>query len=178
MGFAWKFGFWFTSWASIIAVGHFSPRILIFAPLTHLCLLLGIVLLLYGLLLNALAGRTLKKYGHMRVRKGLRRPERLVEEGIYSCMRHPAQFGSLFFGVGLALLTMKLIAILYAGWFSMLALYFIMAVEERETLQLFGEEYCRFLRERKPFTFSLKCLLTGIKALRDKKNQDVGCDGR
>ncbi|WP_297417473.1 hypothetical protein [Thermococcus sp.] len=44
----------------------------------------------YGLLLNAVAGKTLKRYGHFDIRRDIRKSERLVTPGIYSCMCHPA----------------------------------------------------------------------------------------
>ena len=166
MGFAWKFGFWFSSWASIILVGLFSPRIVEFGSWRYLIMGMGIFLIFYGLILNAIGGRTLKKYGHFEIRKGIKKPERLVDRGIYSCMRHPAQVGSIFFGIGISLLTLKLIAILYTGWISFFALYFIMAIEERETIREFGEEYCEFLKTHKPFSFSLKCLMDSAKQLK------------
>ncbi len=168
MSFAWKFGFWISLWISIIFVGYISPKIVNWEFLPYILIPMGIGFLIYGLLLNAIAGKTLKKYGHMEIREGFRKPDRLVTEGIYSCMRHPAQFGSIFFGIGVSLLTVKLMAILYAGWVSAFALYFILAVEESETIELFGEEYCQFIKSRKPFTFSLKCLKNGIRAIRRK----------
>ena len=168
MSFAWKFAFWGLMWISIIVVGCFSPRILESWLLPYILVPIGSAFIVYGLLLNAIAGRTLKKYGHMEIKREIKKPDKLVKTGIYSCMRHPAQFGSVFFGIGISLLTLKLIAILYAGWISFLALYFIMAIEERETLDLFGDEYCGFIKSRKPFTFSLSCLKKGIEALREK----------
>ena len=164
--FAPKFAFWFSWWAAIVLVGIYAP-----APLPGrvkwATVSLGIFLMAYGLLLNAVAGKTLKKYGHFDIRKGIRKPERLVTVGIYSCMRHPAQFGSIFFGWGLALLTSNVYALLLAGWYSFSALYFILAIEERETMREFGEDYCKFLAERPPFTPSLRCLREGLRALRD-----------
>jgi protein-S-isoprenylcysteine O-methyltransferase Ste14 len=166
MGFAWKFGFWFSSWASIVLVGYFSPEIVQWGAARYLLIAIGIALIIYGLLLNSIAGRTLKKYGHFDIKKGIKKPDKLVTDGIYSCMRHPAQFGSILFGIGVSLLTVKLLAILYAGWISFLALYFILAVEERETIAEFGEEYCEFLKERRPFSFSFKCLKKALKYLK------------
>ncbi len=166
MGFAPKFAFWFASWLTIILVGIYVPN-----PTPNILrfpfFLLGLFFLSYGLLLNAIAGRTLKKFGHFHITKGIKKPEKLVTQGIYSCMRHPAQFGSIIFGVGISFITTNLYAILLAGWFSFLALYFILAIEERETLRNFGDGYCQFLRERKPFTLSISCLLLGIRALKE-----------
>jgi hypothetical protein len=79
-----------------------------------------------------------------------------------------SQFGSIFFGWGLALLTASILAFLLAGWYSFSALCFILAIEERETLEEFGEEYCRFLMDRPPFNFSPRCIMEGVRALRAK----------
>ncbi len=43
--------------------------------------------------------------------------------------------------------------------------YFIMSVEERKAISLFGDDYCKFLRHKKPLSFSITCLFEGIKAL-------------
>ncbi len=165
MSFAPKFAFWFASWATIAAVGILVPN---YMPqyFRYITISAGLFLMFYGLLLNAIAGRTLRIYGHFDIRRGIRRPEKIVKIGIYSCMRHPAQFGSAFFGVGIALITSNIYAILLSGWFFSAALYFMMAIEERETLKIFGSEYAEFIRDRKPFTFSFKCLIRGIRALK------------
>ncbi len=167
MGFAPKFAFWFSSWAIILLIGILVPNPIDLGLFYYILLLLGVILLIYGLLLNAIAGRTLKRYGHFDIRRGIKKPEKLVTVGIYSCMRHPSQFGSIFFGIGLALITGNIYALLFSGWFAFFALYFILAIEERETLQEFGDDYAAFLRERKPFTFSLKCLKKGLRALQE-----------
>ncbi|WP_456367754.1 methyltransferase family protein [Thermococcus sp.] len=160
--FAPKFAFWFSWWVAITLVGIYTEKL----PFKWITIPLGLFLMGYGLLLNAIAGKTLKKYGHFDIRRGIRKPEKLVTVGIYSCMRHPAQFGSIFFGWGLALLTSSIYALLLAGWYSFSALYFILAVEERETLRTFGDDYCKFLRDRPPFNPSIECLKRGIKALK------------
>ena len=167
--FAWKFGFWISSWLIIALSGILTPNPLDNLYIQGFLVALGIAAMIYGLLLNAVAGKTLKKYGHFDIKRGIEKPDRLVTTGIYSCMRHPAQFGSIFFGIGIALLTTNLLALMVAGWFSFFALYFILAVEERETVQEFGEEYCQFLAERKPFTFSFRCLRAGIRALKNDR---------
>jgi len=166
MGFAPKFAFWFGSWAVIILIEIFipgsGPRWLIYFSIP-----IGLFLMSYGLLLNAIAGRTLKKYGHFEIRKGIKKPEKLVTEGIYSCMRHPAQFGSIFFGIGLSMLTANIYAMLFAGWYAFFGIYFILAIEERETMRNFPD-YCEFVKDRKPFSFSLRCLRIGIEKLKSK----------
>jgi len=166
MGFAPKFAFWFSSWAVIALIGVFVRKPLDFGYFYYFFLFFGLFLMAYGLLLNAIAGRTLKRYGHFDIKRGIKKPEKLVTVGIYSCMRHPSQFGSIFFGVGIAFLTGNIYSMLMAGWFAFFAMYFILAIEERETIREFGASYCKFLKERRPFTFSLQCLKTGLRALK------------
>jgi len=165
MGFAPKFAFWFSSWAVLVIIGIYAPGHLP-APYSYILIPIGLFLLFYGLLLNSIAGRTLKIYGHFDIKHGIKKPDKLVSIGIYECMRHPAQFGSIFFGIGIALLTSNIYSMLAAGWYAALALYFILGIEERETLKEFGDEYAEFLRTRRPFSFSLRCLKRGIKAVR------------
>ncbi len=170
MTFAWKFGFWFSSWITIILVGIYAPKIPVNQWLNIIFLIFGVFLVVYGLILNAIGGRTLKKYGHFEIKKGIKKPDRIVDTGIYSCMRHPAQFGSIFFGIGISFITTNIFAILYAGWISFISLYFILAIEERETIKNFGNDYYKFLANKKPFDPSLKCLIKGFKALRNKSS--------
>ena len=163
-----KFAFWFSWWFIIAATGILFPAEGINVYVKAIFTALGVFMIIYGLTLNAIAGRTLKKYGHMEIKHKFRKPDKLVKVGIYSCMRHPAQFGSILFGLGIALLTASIYAILLAGWYAFFAVYFILAIEERETLNEFGDAYADFIRTRKPFSFSLRCLKIGIIALRDK----------
>ncbi len=167
MRIALKFAFWVISWMAIAATGIYVPNPV---PMEFRAFLTvsGIFFLIYGLTLNAIAGRTLKKYGHFEITKGINKPDRIVTTGIYSCMRHPAQFGSIFFGIGISLITTNIYAIFLASWYAFLAIYFIIAIEERETIANFGEEYCEFLSKTKPFSFSLNCIKKGVEALKNR----------
>ncbi|WP_025209847.1 methyltransferase family protein [Hippea sp. KM1] len=166
MGFAQKLLFWLSLWISVYLVNLLIPKPKL-NPTIQLCLLVvGIILISYGLALNIIAGKSLKKFGHKQPQDGFSRPDRLVKEGIFSCMRHPAIFGNIFIAIGLAFTTQNAIVILFSGWLSAAGLYFIMNIEERETLAYFKDEYCQFMKMRPPFSFSLKCLIEGIRALR------------
>ncbi len=145
-----KFAFWIISWILLVLIGVFTPG---YIGYNFILIPLGFAFLIYGLILNAIAGRTLKKYGHFEIKKGIKAPEKLVTKGIYSCMRHPAQFGSIFFGVGIAILTRNLFSILAAGWYMAVALYFILAVEEKETYERFGRKYMEYAKRVPPFRF-------------------------
>ncbi len=148
------------------------PEILKSSIFRSISVAIGIIFIVYGIVLNAVAGKTLKRFAHFDVKSGINKPDKMIDIGIFSCMRHPAMFGSIFFSVGLAFLSGKIMAILWSGWVSFIALYFIMAVEEKETLDSFGDEYCAFLRRTKPFSFSISCLIKGIKVLKVAKNAD------
>ncbi len=150
MSWATKFAFWILSWTILVLIGVFIP-----GYIGHEIILIpiGFALIIYGLALNAIAGRTLKKYGHFEMKKGIEAPEKLVTKGIYSCMRHPAQFGSIFFGIGLSFLTRNIFSILAAGWYVAAALYFILSVEEKETYKRFGKKYMEYAKKVPPFRF-------------------------
>ena len=167
MYFFWKFVFWLVLWISILTADYVFPFVIHSGALQSILFISGIILIIYGLLLNAVAGKTLKKFGHFDIKRGIQRPDKMIDKGIFSCMRHPAMFGSIFFSIGLSMLFGKIMTLLWAGWVSFIALYFIMAVEERETISLFGDDYCKFLQNRKPFSFSLSCLIEGIRILKD-----------
>ncbi|AEA33785.1 hypothetical protein Hipma_0815 [Hippea maritima DSM 10411] len=147
-------------------VNYISPELSYNPHLKKLFLIFGLFLILYGLALNIIAGKSLRKFGHEQPQDRLTQPDRLVEEGIFSCMRHPAIFGNIFIAIGFAFATQNIIVILFSGWLAAAGLYFIMNIEERETLTYFKDDYCQFIKSRPPFSFSIKCLLEGIKALK------------
>ncbi len=168
MYFFWKFIFWLVLWISIFIADIIFPDVISNQTFKSVSFVIGFVFVIYGLVLNAIAGKTLKKFAHFDIKAGIRKPDKMLDFGIFSCMRHPAMFGSIFFSVGLALLGGKIMTILWSGWVSFIALYFIMAVEEKETIEQFGVRYCEFLKNRKPFNFSVSCLLHGIKFLKSE----------
>ncbi len=166
MYFFWKFVFWLALWISILIADIVFPNIIHNQAFKICSFVSGVVFVAYGLILNAIAGKTLKRFAHFDIKHGINKPDKMLDMGIFSCMRHPAMFGSIFFSIGLALLGGKLMTILWSGWVSFVALYFIMAVEERETINQFGYEYCEFLKDRRPFSFSISCLIDGVRMLR------------
>ncbi len=125
---------------------------------------LGIFLILYGTVLNILAGRTLKLYAHHQPKRGFSAPDKFIDIGIYSCMRHPGLFGNMFILLGVACISTKILALLFAGWLLFLALAFILFIEEKEALQKFGQKYCDYIRTTPPFAFG--CLIKGYKAIK------------
>lgn len=169
MDFLLKLIFWVCLGLSIYIVNSVSPKLSVRIG-TYLKPI-GYFLIFYGVLLNIVAGRTLKKYGHKKQKKGYSQPDRVVKEGIFSCMRHPAIFGLIFMLTGLSFTTGKLITALYSAVIFAIGEYFIMAAEERQTINRLKDEYCEFIKTRPPFNPSLTCLLKGIKlAFQAKKD--------
>ncbi len=121
--------------------------------------IIGIVLVLYGIVLNVVAGRTLRKYGHSHPARRFTQPDRLVRSGIYRCMRHPAQFGLILVGVGANLIVLGPAGVLLSGWIIAAGLLFIICVEEPEARSIFGEEYHLYEEKAPPVSLNIMCII-------------------
>ncbi len=169
MDFLLKLAFWLSLAISI----YFSNRLFptLYPDLLPYLKITGYLITFYGILLNIVAGRTLRKFGHKTPTKGFSQPDRVVNEGIFSCMRHPAIFGLIFILIGISMTTGKVMTTLYGFLLGFLGEYFIMAVEERQTLKRFGNDYCNFIKNRPPYNPSFLCFYKGIKAALSKKDK-------
>ena len=108
---------------------------------------LGIVLILSGLATRWIAIFTLKKYFTVDV--SVLKNQKIVKEGIYKFIRHPAYAGSLlsFLGLGLA----------FANWLSALVIFFPilvafiyrMGIEEKALKEVLGNEYIHYSQTTK-----------------------------
>jgi protein-S-isoprenylcysteine O-methyltransferase Ste14 len=111
-------------------------------------------LLIVGILCLVLAGAvrfTIQKHLTIKVLLGLpeiapdRYPRSLVTEGIYGRVRHPRYVQLLIALVGYALIANHLASyIVVALWLP--AIFVIVALEERELLEHFGEKYVSYCR--------------------------------
>jgi len=155
-----RFFYWIFLFIIDLFVSFFSLRII---EKNLILEVLGILFIVYAFVLNIIAGRTLKLYAHKEKTKKFSIPDKFVDFGIYKCMRHPGQFGNLFLLTGIAFLSSKLIAILFAGWIVFFGVLFILFVEEKEAIKKFGEKYCEYLSKTPPFNFSFKCLIESLK---------------
>lgn len=72
-------------------------------------------------------------------------PDVLLDQGIYSKMRHPRYLGLLFQIAGSAFLTNYLAVYLLLA-VSIPLLYFTVLLEERELVQRFGDNYLEYMR--------------------------------
>ena len=133
--------FWFRSW--------------LFNPLWHVgALLVGV--LLFSLLRRGArnTGRYLAQHGHAAGNSSFE-PDRLVDSGPYSCMRHPMHFALLLAPPALAFLLGSLSFLLICAPLEMLLIVVLVKfIEEPGARQKFGDAY-RDYQRRVPF-FSLR----------------------
>lgn len=134
--------------------------------------IVGLILAVYGVLLNAIAGRTLRLYGHSRPSRRFQQPDRLVSVGLYSCSRHPAQNGLALLAAGAALLAGGAWGLLAAPIALAGGMWFILEVEEPEARRVFGNDYCDYERRVpavSPALLSPRCIARGLRAVRGKR---------
>ncbi|MEB3806497.1 MAG: phosphatidylethanolamine N-methyltransferase family protein, partial [Desulfurococcales archaeon] len=126
---------------------------------------LGVVLIIYGVVLNIVAGRTLRLYGHRGRVPRFTPPDRLVDRGIYSCMRHPAQLGLIMVGVGLGLASGTIQGILASAIPVAGGLLFILQVEEPEARRLLGPSYHEYEERVPALRLTVRCLAKGWREI-------------
>jgi len=127
--------------------------------------ILGVVFIIYGVILNYLAGKTLKKYAHKTKTKGCSVPDKFTQDGIFACMRHPGQFGNMFLMVGVGIVSGSWYALAYSGWAVFFGALFILYVEEKEAIEKYGSEYCEYIKSTAPFKISVVCIKKAFKAI-------------
>ncbi|UXD21587.1 hypothetical protein IPA_05675 [Ignicoccus pacificus DSM 13166] len=130
----------------------------------------GLILLISALLVSSAAGRALRLCGHSREAKRFTPPDKLVTAGIYSCMRHPNQFGSSLMPLAIALILGTPCGIALSGWGVAFGLAFILYVEEKLVHQSFCPEYCEYAKRVPAVSLNPKCLLEAIKVFLGKIN--------
>lgn len=160
----WKFLFWPVVWITIFLPGWIWPLSLsgIFRWIT---LVVGLIIFIMAILLAAIGGKTLKHFAHQDGHQTFW-PDKFTAAGIFSCMRHPMHLGLALFPVGIALIWGSIPVILASGWGVVAALWFVLVVEEKETLHHFGDEYSRYMQQTPPFTLSPTCLKKGYAAIK------------
>ena len=104
-------------------------------------------LLLSGSLYFALAGYLLLKK-HGKAAGKFENTTRVINNGIYSYIRHPMYLSLILLGFGAVLKNPGLIQ-WTLGIVNFIALYFTARIEEGEMLKRFGENYIRYKRETK-----------------------------
>ena len=153
----------FIYWAGLLVLAVladvFMPDIKENEILKAVLTLFGVLGIVLAVVLNSIAGKTLKSYGHKKKSLKFSAPDKFVNVGIYSCMRHPGQFGNIILLVSVTMLSGKLCAFFFGGWLAFFGVLFILFVEEREAIEKFGNEYCKYMKKTPPFSPFLKIIL-------------------
>ena len=127
-------------------------------PFHVFSLALGVLVLWLVMRISRNTGRLLAREG----REGdLPRGDtnRLVTEGVYSCMRHPMHLGLLLFPLSLALLIGSLSFILViAPLEALFILTMVKLMEEPEAIAKFGDAYREYRRRVPMFNLRPDCL--------------------
>ncbi len=157
----WKFYFWLFVWSSV-----FLPSLFYSLMLEGVWLIvsriLGGILLVCSLLLASSGGRTLAKYAHKEAHETFW-PDKFQRVGIFNCMRHPMHLGLAIFPIAVTLLSGLVLAIFSSGWGVTAAFGFVLFIEEKDTLEKYGDEYSTYMKEVPPFSIKIKCFKEAIK---------------
>jgi protein-S-isoprenylcysteine O-methyltransferase Ste14 len=123
-------------------IGHFEPGSRMFA-------ISGITLIVCGLIVRWFAVFSLKH--QFTVDVSIRKDHRMIKEGIYRFVRHPAYAGSLisFFGLGLYFSNYLSLLIIFVP--ICVAFLHRVRIEEEVLIHAFGSEYLDYCASTKRF---------------------------
>jgi protein-S-isoprenylcysteine O-methyltransferase Ste14 len=136
---------WITILASVnIGVLLGAQRVGYFGGGSRIFPIIGIILVAFGLLVRWLAIFSLKR--QFTVDVAIRKDHRIISEGIYGLVRHPAYAGSMlsFLGLGLFFANILSIAVIFLP--ICLAFLHRIRVEEKALIDTFGDEYVRYCK--------------------------------
>ncbi len=152
-----RFAVWAALLALDVALGKaLDARLGLSCP-WPLCAAAGAALLLLVARAAAVTGRYLAVYG--KTGSGFGDIGRLVEEGPYSCMRHPMHLFLSLMPVAVGLLAGSPSAALLVGPAeTALILYMAVRVDEAESLERFGAAYEEYRRRVPAFSLDPRCL--------------------
>ncbi len=125
-----------------LVIGLLTDRIFKLPPMFqgNLFKMLGIILILIGTALASISGRSLTVKGRNgNLPRGT--TNKLVENGLYAYVRHPAFDGFFFILIGIVLIINSCGFLLMALVDIGLLIYFAIFIEERENYERFGERY-------------------------------------
>lgn len=151
------------AWLAMIAALPLAGRALgagCCCPLA--CRAAGALLLLVVLRAAAVTGRYLAVYGKSSPGRGFGELDRLVTVGPYSCMRHPMHFFLAWLPLGVALLLAEPGAVALAVAEAVLVLALAVVLDERESLERFGEAYLEYRRRVPAFNPRPRCLAKAL----------------
>ena len=138
--------------ASIIVAFQFAGANIM--PLPEWVFIIGICLMVLGIFVREWAVTTLRGFFLFTV--GVRQDHKVIENGPYRLVRHPAYSGSILTMVGLGLATQSAVAVLILAVVCGIAYGYRIHVEEPALVRELGEEYLQYIRRTKrliPFVF-------------------------
>ncbi len=157
----WKFYFWLIVWGI-----SFAPCIIFPLMLKGNWLItsriIGIPLLIFSLFLASSGGRTLARYAHQEAHETFW-PDKFTEFGVFGCMRHSMHLGLGIFPLAVALTSGLVFAIAASGWGLAAAFWFILVIEEKDTLEKYGSVYTDYMQRVPPFSLKLSCIKEALK---------------
>ena len=104
--------------------------------------ILGIIVIICGLLIRWIAIFSLKR--QFTVDVAITKDHRIISEGIYRFVRHPAYAGSILSFLGLGLCFANVISLLLIFPPICAAFLYRIRVEEKALVDAFGDEYIRY----------------------------------
>ena len=105
----------------------------------------GWIFLVLAFILTFSPNFLFKKYGEVTQGKRYIHTTKLVDQGIYSIIRHPQYGGSLFIAFSLILTQQTLVSIIL-GIICIITSYLSMVFEEERVILKFGEEYKDYMK--------------------------------
>ncbi len=150
-------------WAVLIIGGYLlglviNYYLLLPCPLIP-CFVAGIALLIVIGRAAGVTGRYLRVYGKSSPDKSFGELDRLVTVGPYSCMRHPMHFYLSLTPIAIGLVTVNQgYAFIIGPAETIMILLMAVLVDEKESLERFGEAYEEYKRKVPAFNPSPKCL--------------------
>ncbi len=140
----WKFYFWLIVWGISFAPSIIYPVMLTGGWLV-ISRILGIFLLVFSLFLASSGGRTLARFAHQEAHENFW-PDKFTEFGIFGCMRHAMHLGLGIFPLAVALTSGLVFAIAASGWGLAAAFWFVLVIEEKDTLEKYGSVYTDYMQ--------------------------------
>jgi protein-S-isoprenylcysteine O-methyltransferase Ste14 len=130
--------------AKVDKLGHFGP----FAPFMGYA---GCLVIALGVSIRWVAVATLGRQFTLQVT--IIKDHRIIDQGIYKSIRHPAYLGSLISFIGLGFALENWISLLILLILPLVAILYRIKVEEKALLEHFGtqyEEYCKRTKKLLP----------------------------
>lgn len=129
----------------IIVVGSIPEYLLLKRDVNFIVTIIGLILYLSGLVGRNWCIRTLGKYWSIHIE--IRKNHKLIRNGPYRYMRHPAYLSIIFEVCGIPLIVNAYFTFLFAVVAYLPVIFLRIYYEEQEHPKLFGQEYLAYKRE-------------------------------